>query len=341
MRNWFESDAFSGNMKVKREVIDKMTMGEKIINLRKREGYSQEMLAELLNVSRQSVSKWELNVSVPDLNRIIQMSELFHVSTDYLLKENVAYVVEQEMIRSLNDEEVQVYLDLKRKEKKSLPAAICLCILGAANLIGTSGLSVLYPSMENQLAAAGIIILLVLVTIGVSMIISNSMKLSKFEWLEKEPVQLHSGMLKYIRELKENYAPTHAKFITLGVCLCILSVIPLIMTTMLAQENEVALVMSVVVLLLIVMVGVYILVYDGIWQGALDMLLQEGEYSPTEKVYRKKYSFFSGLYWCALTAVYLVWSFTTNDWEKTWIVFAAGGVLYGGLATLIKGLGNK
>lgn len=99
--------------------------------------------------------------------------------------------------------------------------------------------------------------------------------------------------------------------------------------------------MSVVVLLLIVMVGVYILVYDGIWQGALDMLLQEGEYSPTEKVYRKKYSFFSGLYWCALTAVYLVWSFTTNDWEKTWIVFAAGGVLYGGLATLIKGLGNK
>ena len=138
--------------------------------------------------------------------------------------------------------------------------------------------------------------MLVLVTIVVSMIISNSMKLSKFEWLEKEPVQLHSGMLKYIRELKENYAPTHAKFITLGVCLCILSVIPLIMTTMLAQENEVALVMSVVVLLLIVMVGVYILVYDGIWQGALDMLLQEGEYSPTEKVYRKKYSFFSHFY---------------------------------------------
>lgn len=318
-----------------------MTMGEKIIDLRKREGYSQETLAELLDVSRQSVSKWELNVSVPDLNRIIQMSELFHVPTDYLLKENIDYRIQENMIRHLSDEEVQVYLDLKRKEQKHLPVAICLCILGAASLIGIGGFSISYPDMENQLGAAGIIVLLVLVTIGVSMMISDSIKLSKYEWLEKEPVQLTSRMIKHVRELKEDYASAHAKFITLGVCLCILSVIPLFMTIMLAQENEMALVMSIVVLLLIVMVGVYILVRDGIWEGALDMLLQEGEYSPTEKVYRKKYSFLSGLYWCALTAIYLVWSFTTNSWETTWVVFAAGGVLYGGLAALIKGLGNK
>ena len=61
-----------------------MTTGEKIIELRKRNGYSQEELAEKLDVSRQSVSKWELNASTPDLERIVQMSELFHVSTDYL-----------------------------------------------------------------------------------------------------------------------------------------------------------------------------------------------------------------------------------------------------------------
>lgn len=80
-----------------------MELSEKIQSLRKKQGMSQEALAEKLNVSRQAVSKWELGVSVPDVDKIVLMSNLFGVTTDYLLKrqeeipekeENVIYVKE-------------------------------------------------------------------------------------------------------------------------------------------------------------------------------------------------------------------------------------------------------
>lgn len=64
-----------------------MTMGEKIQLLRKQHGMSQEELAQQLNVSRQAISKWELDCSKPDIDNIISLGELFNISTDYLLTE--------------------------------------------------------------------------------------------------------------------------------------------------------------------------------------------------------------------------------------------------------------
>lgn len=66
-----------------------MLLSEKIMSLRKRNGWSQEELAQKLGVSRQSVSKWESMASMPDIQKIMSMSELFGVSTDYLLKDEL------------------------------------------------------------------------------------------------------------------------------------------------------------------------------------------------------------------------------------------------------------
>ena len=66
-----------------------MILADKIIDLRKKAGWSQEELAEKLGVSRQSVSKWEGAQSIPDMNKILQLSDLFGVSTDYLLKDSM------------------------------------------------------------------------------------------------------------------------------------------------------------------------------------------------------------------------------------------------------------
>lgn len=67
-----------------------MTMGEKLQLLRTNAEFSQEELAERLGVSRQAVSKWELDKTVPDVKYIVALSELFQVSTDSLLKENTS-----------------------------------------------------------------------------------------------------------------------------------------------------------------------------------------------------------------------------------------------------------
>lgn len=65
-----------------------MTFGEKLQLLRKQNGLSQEQLASQLTVSRQTISKWELDTSLPDTENIIQISNIFDVSIDYLLKED-------------------------------------------------------------------------------------------------------------------------------------------------------------------------------------------------------------------------------------------------------------
>ena len=72
-------------MKGRKEMI----LADKIILLRKKCGWSQEELAEQLGISRQSVSKWESGMSIPDLDKIIKLSDLFEVSTDYLLKDEL------------------------------------------------------------------------------------------------------------------------------------------------------------------------------------------------------------------------------------------------------------
>ena len=67
-----------------------MSIGERIYELRRKNGMSQEDLAEKMNVSRQSISKWESSQSVPEVEKIIQLSNIFSVSTDWILKGEIS-----------------------------------------------------------------------------------------------------------------------------------------------------------------------------------------------------------------------------------------------------------
>ena len=66
-----------------------MTIGSKIILLRNNMGISQEKLAEMLSVSRQSVSKWEMDQALPQIDKVLQLAELFSVSTEELLLDKI------------------------------------------------------------------------------------------------------------------------------------------------------------------------------------------------------------------------------------------------------------
>ena len=66
-----------------------MTVGDKIAKLRRDNNLTQEQLADILRVSRQSVSKWESNLSFPDTEKLIRISKLYSCSIDYLLKEEI------------------------------------------------------------------------------------------------------------------------------------------------------------------------------------------------------------------------------------------------------------
>ncbi|MCL2408482.1 MAG: helix-turn-helix domain-containing protein [Oscillospiraceae bacterium] len=120
-----------------------MTLGEKIHQLRKARGMSQEALASHLTVSRQAVSKWELTESVPDTENIVQLSRLFGVSTDYLLVDdhqgdNDALHVKVADISS--DDDAAAKNNTGGKERKSRIAA---CVLLVSGLVGILTLLIL------------------------------------------------------------------------------------------------------------------------------------------------------------------------------------------------------
>lgn len=114
-----------------------MILADKIILLRKRKGWSQEELAEQLGVTRQSVSKWEGAQSVPDIQKIIQMSEIFGVTTDYLLKDEIEDTKTEdkevinrkesednpEELRVLTMNEASEYLRLRREAAPKMAGA--------------------------------------------------------------------------------------------------------------------------------------------------------------------------------------------------------------------------
>lgn len=122
-----------------------MTFGNRLYELRKNSGLSQEELAELLDVSRQSVSKWESDKGYPEMTRLIFLSDYFNVSLDYLMRgeeqeklsENKREVLKYHTDTLMN--RVQIFLtNLNHKQKnelKLLYVLLILVLIGLLNLI--------------------------------------------------------------------------------------------------------------------------------------------------------------------------------------------------------------
>ncbi|MGM9522273.1 MAG: helix-turn-helix domain-containing protein [Oscillospiraceae bacterium] len=320
-------------------------MAGKIIKLRKQNGWSQEELAEKLGVTRQAVSKWEGENAVPDIDKIIKMSEIFEVSTDYLLKDDAGLpmpVISTEpdnikSAKSVSAEEANEFMTLSRRISKRIAAAVSLCILSPVSLIFLGGLSEKPGSglTEEMAGGLGIAILLVFAAIGAAVLILNGMKISKFDYLSKESISLQNGVRDLVEEKKAGYEPTFIRGITAGVVLCILGVVPLMLATAL-EMGDFMYVCCVDILLILVACGVFLFVSTGIVRGSYMKLLQEEDYTEENKAVDKRTAFFPGAYWCAATAVYLAISFYTESWDKTWIVWPVAGVLFAAVYGILR-----
>lgn len=170
-----------------------MILADKIIDLRKKNGWSQEELAEKLGVSRQAVSKWESAQAIPDLGRVLAMADLFSVTTDYLLRdENEAPTpatmedsVPDSSVRRVSMEEASAFLALCRKQAPTRALAVSLCVLSPIPL-----LMILSRTGEGPAAGVGsiigVVILLLLVTAAVIIFLRQGMESKEYEYLEQE-----------------------------------------------------------------------------------------------------------------------------------------------------------
>ena len=170
-----------------------MILAEKITEARKKNGWSQEEMAEKLSVSRQAVSKWESAQSTPDLQKVLRLAEIFGVSTDYLLKDELKsetgteileYAAEESSVRSVSMEEANAFMEWRRKTGPTLAGAVALCIISPALLIFLAGLSDSHIEniSENMATGAGISVLLLLVAaaVAVAVAVEEAAKAGKF-----------------------------------------------------------------------------------------------------------------------------------------------------------------
>lgn len=345
-----------------------MMLAEKIMMLRKQKGWSQEDLAVKLNVSRQSVSKWESTASIPDLGKIIKLSEIFGVSTDFLLKDEVeleegveespaviptagqandfkgaafteadSREVEEEYIRSVSLEEADDFMDMTARTATWIALGVALCIMSPILLIVIGGLAdygVITVS-ENVAGGIGTIILLVMIGIAVAIFILKGMKLDKYQYLEKECFSLECGIYEIVEKKKQDFEGTFRVCIAIGVVLCIFGVIPVLVAVLFPNTDIIA-ICGTGMLLFMVACGVYLFVWSGMIQGSYEKLLQSGEYTVNNKRFHKKNETISSIYWCIITAIYLGVSFWTMGWHFTWIIWPCAGVLYGAFCGIMK-----
>lgn len=329
-----------------------MILADKIILMRKQQGWSQEQLAEQLGVSRQSVSKWEMGLSIPDLDKIVKMSRIFGVSTDYLLKDEVEEMPKGATVQTATSfeddsifvslEDANTYMSLCEKLSSIFAIGVALCIISPVPLIFLAGLSEQpkYTTYEDVMACIGVAILLLIVAAAVAILVVCGMQLSRWDFLENQAITLEYGVKGIVEKKHSQYEKTFITSITVGVVLCIVGVVPLLVAGGFDFEGYIYTIFT-DILLIFVAVGVFLFVKSGIVHGCYQKLLQEGEFSDSEKKSKRKLELVSTIYWCSVTAVYLLISFTSFEWHRTWIIWPVAGVFYAVVEAVAKMIMKK
>ena len=326
-----------------------MIFADKLILLRKKAGWSQEELADQMNVTRQSVSKWEGAQSVPDLEKMIRLSKLFGVSTDYLLKdeieeaENISLSDDAPTLRRVSMDEANTFLSVKLRTAKTIAYAAFLCILSPIALLILGAISESMAGGLNEDIAGGIgmIALIIFVAIAAAMFISSSSKSAPFAYLEKEKFETEYGVSGMVKERKAQYKDLHTKYNIAGTCLCIVALIPLFIGAIIDADNDLFLTIMLSLSFLIAGVGVICFIKTGIIWASYEKLLQEGEYSKENK---EKPSFSSAIYtayWVIVTAVYLGYSLPSNNWGQSWIIWVVAGVIFPAVIAITSAFEKK
>jgi len=294
-----------------------------------------------MNVSRQSVSKWESTNSIPDLNKIIMMSEFFEVSTDYLLKDDVEASEPisgglEESTPQINLEQALKYVENKREMALLIAKGVFLSVCSPIPLFSLMAMAESNSmNLTSDIATAtGVIIILVMVSLGVSFFIRTNQYQNELAIIDNKEFELAFGVRSIFKEKLQKFRSTYNLRLSVAVFMFIISFVPLMFVSMISGGKEIIL-MMLTLLLLMIAIGIYILSPVSAKYEAYNRILSEG-LSKDESRRIKRIEKLAAFYWPLLTAIYLGWSLWTMDWGVTWIVWPVGAILFGALIGLME-----
>ncbi|KRN00769.1 transcriptional regulator, xre family [Lactobacillus taiwanensis DSM 21401] len=229
-----------------------MRLGQKITELRKKNNLSQEALAEKMNVSRQAVSKWESDQSIPDIEKIVNLSELFGVTTDYLLKSGAPSfeiktvdIPAEDKLPILPDELVQKYLSTAKKSSQLRALAIALAIFSPACISFCSALSGLLigasDKMQLIISLIGFAATIVILAIACGLLVYSFLIMREFKQLNKQ----NFDIIKEKERLKstiQSFHHTNDKYFVLSCILAVLGIIGPVMSGLSNSNGTVSLI---------------------------------------------------------------------------------------------------
>lgn len=293
-----------------------MSLGENLQFLRKKENITQEQLAEQLNVSRQSVSKWESDSAYPEMDKLLQLCNLFHCSMDDLVQKEISQVyIEDKADYDNHFNEFSKYV--------SLAVGIILFGLSVMNLI--YGINYFFPNeiIKEDLCS---MFFLIFVVIGVAILVLMGIRHEDFK--KKNPFIINF----YKEEEIDKFNRKFSVMVTAAVSLFIIDAI-IFMGAETAfpaiDENEYLESLIFCIFFLIIAAGVMLLVYAGIKKDKYDINKYNQMNDKKSEVYKKD-SLTGSVCGCIMliaTILYLIGGFVFSEWAMpTIVVFAIGGV---------------
>ncbi len=320
----------------------KMKFADKLIRLRRQYGWSQEELAEQVDVSRQSISKWESGQSVPDLDRIVKLSDIFQVSTDYLVKDADQTVTApgeataERKARRVSFEAAKEYLALKQQQTRVNLKGALIIVCSPMIMFGLLALIDLdLLAMDNSHAGGiGVISILVAVLVAIYVFLGNGEVNEQVERFETTKYELAAGVHATLSAELKQYRPTYTRQTALGIACFVLSPAPLLAGAIFF--DNVSGLATMLLLFVMVAVGLTRVVPASTTLETYNLLLNDGDKDAGKTEETKQIERLAAFYWPAVVAVFLGWSLYTMQWNVTWVVWPVASLLFVALIGFMK-----
>lgn len=288
-----------------------MSFGENLQYLRKKENITQEQLAERMEVSRQTISKWESDTSYPEMDKILSLCEMFGCTMDSLLRGSV---------ESENQEDKEIYDKHMNSFINRISGAVSVLIAGL-------GLTSIVDGVGRS-ERVEILVFFSILIVTVMVIVINGIQHEEFR--KRYPV-LH---VTYSQEELDEGIRKFPIRIGTGIGMILMGLLWVGVFDGMSDNAD-----NIMggIFLVFVAVGARFLIYGGMQREKLDVEKYNQENNPDSE--QRKRSDRTGK-WCGCimilaALVYVLLGFLRNAWDTAWVVFVAGGMLCGVAAIII------
>lgn len=285
------------------------TLSENLQYYRKREEMTQEQLAERLQVSRQTISKWESGTAYPETEKLLQLCQIFSCSMDVLMRQNA------EKLSVEDNHKHREHMENRRKWI-CIGVAVLISSVALVELLTGSGLP---EEIANIVCMAGVIV-------GVLMLVVQGVQHSDYK--KKYPIVQDF----YTKEERESFDEKYPVRIATGIGFILIG----LLIGMNGEYFHKILPFKVLledfydgIFLLFVAVGVGVLTHTGLGKEKYDIEAYNKEENPDRKRADEKMTVWCGCIMLIATIIFMVLGFVFNLWKISWVVYPIGGVLCG------------